>query len=85
VVVLCVVFILGPCEDVLALCGVFWDNPSIQFCCEISLVSTTRRNFVVKYPCGDPLGKILLGNIVVVSHQEKFCCEISLWPATKLP
>jgi hypothetical protein len=61
--------------------GVILDNPFIQFCCEILLVSTTRRDFVVKYRCGDPLGEILLRNIVVLNLREKFCCEISLWSA----
>jgi hypothetical protein len=61
--------------------GVILDNPFIQYCCEILLVSTTRRDLVVNYRCGDPLGEILLQNIVVLNLWEKFCCEISLWSA----
>ena len=56
--------ISGPFKDMYwhfgSIFGVILDNPFIQFCCEILLVSTTRRHFVVKYRCGYPLGEILL-------------------------
>ena len=56
--------ISGPFKDMYwhfaSIVWIIWDNPFKLFCCEISLVSTTRRNFVVKYCCGDPPGEILL-------------------------